>query len=100
MGLVRLLPRGPYLTPAGSGLAQALGWVCTAGQAVALTWSCAGGCAYTRSQASLRDQMSPSLGPYELKGISWVWLCAQTEGWRGALHSPRSGTTHTTQRKG
>lgn len=95
-----LLPRGPYLTLAGSGHAQAWGWACTAGRVVGLTWFCAGGYAYTGSRASLRDQMSLSLGPSELKGISLVWLCAQTEGWRGALHSPHSGTIHTTQRKG
>lgn len=44
--------------------------------------------------------MSLSLGPYEQKGISWVWLCAQTEGWRGALHSHHSGTKYIVQRKG
>lgn len=95
-----LLPRGPYLTPAGSEHAQAWGWGCRGGLAVAQTWSCAGGCAYTGSQASLRDQMSPSSGPFELKGISWVWFCAQTEAWTGALHSPRSGTAYTTNQKG
>lgn len=87
-----LLRRGLYLTPADSGLAQAWGLECMAGQVVGQTWSCAGGCAYTGSQASLRDQMSLSLRPYELKGISWVWLCAQIEGLRGALRIPRSGT--------
>lgn len=94
-----LLPRGPYLTLVGSGLAQAWGWECTAGQVVGPTWSCAGGCAYTGSQASLKDQMSLSLRPYEPKGISWVWLYAQIEGLRGVMHIPRSGTKHTTQRK-
>lgn len=92
----------PYLTPAGSGPAQAWGWVCRAGRVVGLTWFCAGGCAYTGSRASLRDQRSLSLAPSELKAISLVWPCAQIEGWRDALRSPHSGTTHThtTQRMG
>lgn len=94
-----LLLHGLYPTLVGSGLALASGWGCTAGRVVAPTLFCEGGCAYTRNQALPRDQMSLFLGPSEPKGISLVWLCAQTEGWRGEQHSPHSETTHTPKRQ-
>lgn len=97
--LLHLHLRDLYPTPAGSGLAQAWDWECKAGRAAGPTWSCAGACACTGSQAWQRDQTSLSLGPYERKWISWVWLCAQTGEWRGALRSPRSGTTHTARER-
>lgn len=89
-----LLPhhRGLCLTLAGSGHAQVWGWACRVGRAAGPTWSCAGGCACTGSRASLRGRTNLFSRPCEPRGISWAWLCARTEGWRGVPRSPHSGT--------